>query len=40
MMQSDIGSIQECGVALTFEEFSHLSSWYFGLSSLTGLEAL
>ena len=40
MIQSHNGSIQECGVVLKLERFSHLSSQSLGLSSPIGLEAL
>ena len=40
MIQSHIGSTQECRVVLKFDKFSYLSDWSFGLGSPTRLEAL
>ena len=40
MIQSHIGSTQECGVVLKLERFSHLSGRFFGLGSPIRLEAL
>ena len=40
MIRSHISSIQECGVILKLERFSHLSDWSFGLSYSIGLETL
>ena len=40
MIRSHIGSIQECGVVLKLERFSHLLDRSFGLDSPIGLEAL
>ena len=40
MIQSHIGSTQECGAILKLERFSNLSDLYFGLGSLIGLETL
>ena len=40
MIQSHIGSTQECEVVLKFERFSYLSGRSFELGSPIGLEAL
>ena len=40
MIQSHIGSTQECGVVLKLERFSHLSGRSFGLGSPIKLEVL
>ena len=40
IIQSHIGSTQECEVILKLEKFSHLSGWSFGLGYLIGLEDL
>ena len=40
MIRSHIGSIQECGMVLKLERFSHLSGRSFGLGSPIELEIL